>query len=139
MTAKIIQLPTFSGTPTGSEIFEVSVAGTGSFQIAMAVLAASRQANIVASAGTVTVGNSSYGDYLVTTTGAVTINLPSALLRGGVPVSVIAATTGTPNITIVPFGAQTIFGLVNNLTITNSYGAFTLWPNTVATGDWYQK
>jgi hypothetical protein len=105
----------------------------------MTLLQSLRPINTISSGGTTTIGPAQYGDFLVTTTAAVTINLPSALLRNGVSVSIIAATTSTPNITIAPFAGQTIFGLSNNLTIGNSYGAFTLWPNATGLGDWYQK
>lgn len=139
MTAKIIQLAQFSGLPTGNEIFEVSNGGNGSFQIAMAILASARQPNIISVGGSTTISSTNYGDWYVTTTSAVTLTLPSVLLRSGVPVSIIAITTGTPSITIAPFAGQTILGLSNNLTIVNSYGSYTLWPNSTGSGDWYQK
>jgi hypothetical protein len=140
MSAKIISLPVFPGVPTGNEIFEVSNAGITSYQIAMAILTAARQITNVSSGGTVNVGNTQFGDIVVTTTSAVTVNFPSALLRSGVSISVIAAVTGTPNITLAPFAGQTFLGSLSSLTITNPYGSYTLWPNAASlTGDWYQK
>lgn len=131
------QLP--NGIPTGNELAEISQGGSGSFQIPIALLSQSRAQLFITNNGTFTIPATQYGDVLITTSLAVTINFPSALLRNGAPVSVIASTTQTPNITLVPFAGQTFFGLSNNLTITNPYGAYTLWPNASGLGDWYQK
>jgi hypothetical protein len=136
---RITDLNSFTGqvgTPTGQEIAEISNGGLGSYQVPLAVLALGRAANTVGAGGTFNVSSQNYGDVLVTTTAAVTVQLPAAATRFGAPVSVIAQQTTTPNITISPFGAETIMGQAS-LTIGNSYGAFTLWP--LAGGGWYQK
>jgi hypothetical protein len=133
---RIIDLQQFSGLPTGNEIAEVSAAGMQSSQIPLAVLASGRAPTTVAAPATVTVSSNAYGDVLVTTNAAVIVNLPASASRQGVPVSIVAVTTLTPNITINPNGAETIMGLAS-ITITSSYGAFTLWP--LSTGGWYQK
>lgn len=127
-----------AGVPSGNEIAEISNAGAGSFQVPIAVLASARAPITISVGGTTNLLVTQFGDVLVKTNSAVTINLPTALQRSGVPVSVIAATSA-PNITIAPFAGQTILGSSSSLTITNSYGAYTLWPDASATGDWYQK
>ncbi len=124
------------GLPTGGEIAEISNAGTGSFQAPLSVLVYGRIANTVSAGGTFNLSGSNYGDVLVTTTAAVTVQLPAAATRSGVPASIVAQQTTTPNITILSFGAETIMGL-SSITITNPYGAFTLWP--LSGGGWYQK
>jgi hypothetical protein len=124
-----------SGIPTGSELAEISNAGAGSFQVPVAVLAGSRPPLIVATGGTVTASPTQYGNIVVTTTSAVTINLPSILLRNGVPLSIVARTISEPNITIVPFSGQTVLGGTSTL-ITDAYGGLTLTPDS-ASLDWY--
>jgi hypothetical protein len=136
---RITDLNSFTGQigiPTGGEIAEISQNGNGSYQLPLAVLAFGRQANTVATGGTFNVASLNFGDVLVTTTAAVTVQLPAAGSRFGVPVSVIAQQTTTPSITILPNGVETIMGQ-SSLIITNAYGAFTLWP--LAGGGWYQK
>jgi hypothetical protein len=129
-------LTLLGGQPSGNELAEISNAGVGSAQIPIAVLAAVRAPTIVSAGGTFNLGVTNFGDVLVTTTAAVTVQLPDSNMRLGVPASIIANQTTPPNITILPFGAQTIIGLPQ-LKITNPYGAFTLWP--LSGGGWYQK
>jgi|SRR5215472_10172046 len=136
---RIVDLNSFTGLvgiPTGGEIAEISQAGTGSFQIPLAVLASGRSASTVSVGGTFTLSAANYGDVLVTTAAAVTVQLPPASQRFGAPASIIAIQNTTPNITVLPFGAETIIGL-SSMTITNAYGALTLWP--LSGGGWYQK
>src|SRR5215472_17136407 len=136
---RIVDLNSFTGLvgiPTGGEIAEISQAGTGSFQIPLAVLASGRSASTVSVGGTFTLSAANYGDVLVTTAAAVTVQLPPASLRFGAPASVIAIQNTTPNITILPFSGEAVVGL-SSLTITNPYGGITLWPMTG--GSWYQK
>lgn len=77
---------------------------------------------------------------------AVTIQLPSAISAPGIPTGFL----GLPitvvdigghaeafNITILPFGTETIMGLAS-LTIAVNYGGYTLIPNTTA-GGWTQQ
>lgn len=140
---RIIDLSSYTGlpngVPTGNELVEISNGGSGSFQIPIAILVGSRAPTVIQFAGTYTIQTNQYGDILVSTPAPVTLNLPSALLRSGAPVSIIATTTSIPAVTITPFAGQTIFGLSSSLSITNSYGAFVLWPNSTGLGDWYQK
>ena len=83
----------------------------------------------------------------VSVNGAVTIQLPSAkasttsvagALPGtflALPVTVvdIGGFAASHNITILPFGAETIMGLAS-IAITAAYGGFTLTPNITAGG-----
>jgi hypothetical protein len=133
--ARIADLNLFPGNPSGGEIAEISTGGTGSFQITLAQLPV-RVPQTISAGGTFTVTNITYGDILVTTTAAVTVQLPAASVRNGVPLSVVALQSSTPNITIRPSGVETIVGL-SSVTITVPYGAVNLWP--VATGSWYTK
>lgn len=133
MPVTIPQLNQWTGLPTGNELFELSN-NPGSFKIAMAILASARQENTVSAAGTFNVSASNYGDVIVTSTGAVTVNLPDATARQGVPVSVIGYSL-SPNVTIVPAGLDTIMSLAS-LALTTAFGAYTLWPRA---GGWYQK
>ncbi len=135
---RIVDLQGLQALLTGQEIMEVSMAGAGSFQVPVANASQSRTPTIVSSGGTflLSAAVNPYGDVLVTTTAAVTVQLTLAAQRLGVPISIIAAQTSTPNITILPTGAETIMGL-SSFTITNSYGGVTLWPFG-GTG-WYQK
>ena len=134
---RIIDLTQFSGNPTGNEIMELSQGGNGSFQIAIATLVYGRAQVTIATAGTYNLSATTYGDILVTTTGAVTVNLPDSTVRGGAPTTIVAQQTTTPNITIAPAGGQTVLGNAS-LTITNSYGAYTLWPVLASPGGWYE-
>lgn len=134
---RIIDLTAFSGRPAGTELAEISTAGSGSFQMSLAVLAASRTAINVTSASR-SVAATDYGDVLVNFGGAVTIQLPTANSRVGVPVSVvdISGAAASNNITILPNGAETIMGQ-SSLVISGNYGSFNLWP--ISTGNWYTK
>lgn len=134
MPFRIIDLNAFNGTPDGTQLAEVSAGGGGSFKIPIAVLSQGRLTNSVIAGGTFTVTATTYGDVLVNTNSAVTVQLPTAASRSGVPVSVIGVSS-SPSITILPAGGDTIMGL-SSLAIANQYGAFTLWPMT---GGWYQK
>ena len=107
---RIIDLLTGYGTPTGNEDMEFSNGGNGSYFLPMAVIASARQPVTIATAGTYNMAASTFGDILVTTTGAVTVNLPDSTTRNGVPASVIAQTSSTPNITITPNGSQKVIG-----------------------------
>lgn len=122
-------------TPTGNELMEISNGGNGSYQVTLAQIQ-SRSPVTLSTAQTYNLSPATYGDILVTTTGAVIINMPDSTLRGGVPASIIAATSSTPNITINANGAQKLIGQ-SSLTIGNPWGAYTLWP--LSTGGWYQK
>jgi hypothetical protein len=136
---RFVDLPSFTGVvgvPTGSEIAAISQGGTGSYQIPLAILAQSRQPNTVNVGGTYNLAGLNFGDVLVTTTSAVTVQLPAAATRFGACASIVAQQTTTPNITILPFGSETIMGLAS-LIIGNPFGFFTLWP--LAGGGWYQK
>lgn len=88
--------------------------------------------------------NVSVGTTLVTVNvnGAVTIQLPSAIASGGIPTTFlglpitvvdIGGFAAANNITILPFGTETIMGLAS-IQIATNYGAFTLTPNTVSGG-----
>lgn len=134
MPFRIADLNAFFGAPDGTQLAEISNGGAGSFKIPIAVLSAGRQANNVIVGGVFTVTATTYGDVLVNTNSAVTVQLPVATGRNGVPVSVIGISSA-PAITILPGGSDTILGL-SSITIANQYGAFTLWPMT---GGWYQK
>lgn len=138
MPYRIVDLPIFSGLPTGQELAEISNAGTKSSQIAIAELAYGRQANNITVGGSYNLSATNYGDVLVNVNSAVTVNLPSATLRSGVPVSVvdIGGHGAAHNITLAPAGAETIMGQPS-IAITGNYGGFTLWP--IITGGWYQK
>jgi len=135
---RITDLTSFSIPPTGNELAEISNAGAGSFSIPIAVLAAARPPTIVNAPSTVTVGANGYGDVLVNIAGAVTVNLPAASTRSGVPVSIvdIGGNATAHNITINANGAETIKGS-SSLTISANYGGVTLWP--ISTGNWYTK
>ena len=79
---RIIDLTAFVGRPAGTELAEISTAGSGSFQMPLAVLAASRTAINVTSASR-SVASTDYGDVLVNYGGTVTIQLPDCQLQGG--------------------------------------------------------
>ena len=83
----------------------------------------------------------------VNVAGLVTIQLPTAIVPTPAVTVPPTALTGQPviivdrggnaasfNITILPFGAETIMGLAS-LVITSNYGAFVLTPDTV-NGGW---
>ena len=83
----------------------------------------------------------------VNVAGAVTVQLPTAIVPSPPITTPPTAITGQPitivdvgghastfNITILPFGTETIMGLAS-LTIANDYGAFVLTPDTV-NGGW---
>lgn len=135
---RIIDLQGLINPLSGQEIMEVSLDGAGSCQVPVGQLAYSRTPNIVASGGTflLAAAANTYGDILITTTAAVTVQLTLASARLGVPVSVVAVQITTPAITILPSSPETIMGL-SSFTITNPYGGITLWP--VAGTGWYQK
>ena len=135
---KITDLPALGAIPTGAELVEVSTGGTLSSKVALAVLANGLQDTNVSSSGTTTIGASQYGAILVSVNGAVTIQLPAASLRLGVPVPVadVGGFAQTHNITILPNGIETIMGQAS-LAISSSYGAYTLWP--ISTGGWYTR
>lgn len=80
----------------------------------------------------------SVGDFLVNVNGAVTIQLPPAVGRLGIPISVIdiGGYAAAQNITILPFGAETIMGLPS-IAIATNFGSFTLWP--LQGGGWYTQ
>lgn len=134
MPFRIVDLNAFSGTPDGTQLAEISAGGSGSFKIPIAVLSQGRLTNSVVAGGTFTVTSTTYGDVLVNTNSAVTVQFPLASSRNGAPVSVIGISSA-PNITILPSGADTLIGQTS-ITIANQYGAFTFWPMT---GGWYQK
>jgi hypothetical protein len=90
-------------------------------------------ANIVSSGGTFTLAVGNYGDVVVTTSAAVTVQLPDSTGRGGWPVRV-SDMSGVPNITIVTSLGQLFLGL-SSIALATGYGGFTLWP--LATGGWY--
>lgn len=138
MAVRIVDLTAAALPPQGTEIAEISTGGTGSFKIAIAILALARPANNVTSGGTTSIGATAYGDVLVNFNGAVTIQLPGAASRSGVPISVvdIGGFAQTHNILILPNGVETIMGQ-SSLSITANYGSFYLWP--ISTGNWYTK
>jgi hypothetical protein len=103
--------------------------------VPLAVLVGSRPPLVISAGGTVTVSPAQYGNIVVTTTAAVTINLPSILLRNGVPVSIIARTATIPAITVVAFSGQTVLGQPST-TIIEAYNGLTLTPDSVSL-DWY--
>jgi hypothetical protein len=129
-----------NGLPTGAELAEISNGGSGSFQIPIAVLSSARNANIMSVGGTFNLIAGNYGDIFVTSTSAVTIQLPLSSFRNGVPVTVIAAQSTVPNITVLPNGTDTILGLAS-ITITTPWAAFNLWPLPAYfnPGGWFQK
>lgn len=104
----------------------------------------------ITTAGTTTV---LVGTTLVTVNvnGDVTVQLPSAkaptnatpgALPGkslGLPITVvdIGGHAATHNVTILPFGTETIMGLAS-VTISNDFGAMSLIPNLTA-GGWTQQ
>ncbi len=135
---RIVDLNPFSGAPTGNELAEISNAGNASTSIPIAVQAAARAPTNVTISSTVTVGANGYGDILVNVAGTVTVNLPAASARSGVPVSIvdIGGHAAANNITIVPNGAETIKGS-GTLVISSNFGGTTLWP--ISTGNWYTK
>lgn len=135
---RIVDLQGLFSPLTGQEIMEVSLNGAGSCQVPIGQLAYSRTPNTVASGGTFLLAAAAnpYGDILVTTTAAVTVQLTLAAARLGVPVSIAAVQITTPNVTILPSSPETIMGL-SSFTITNAYGGITLWPVTGI--GWYQK
>ena len=137
MTApyRIIDLDTFSGLPTGNEIIEISNGGTHSYQLAIALLT-NRTQIVINSAQTYNLSAVNYGTILVSTTGAVVINLPDSTIRSGVPV-LIADTSGTPNITINANGVQKIINQ-SSLTIATPYSSYNLGPITASPGGWFQ-
>lgn len=135
---RIIDLPPGPGAPLGTEIAEISNNGMGSFQIAIAVLASARAPNNLGAAS-FTLGATNYGDILVNFNGAVTITLPSATIRSGVPVSVADVggfCSGARPITLVPAGAEKIVGL-SSIALTGAFSGVTIWP--IISGGWYQK
>ena len=137
-TFRIIDLPPAAGVPFGTEIAEVSNGGLGSFQVPIAVLAAARVPNNIAT-GSFTLGATNYGDCLVNFNGSVSITLPSSTLRSGVPVSVADIGGFCSNarpITLVPAGAEQIIGL-SSIALIAAFGGVTIWP--IASGGWYQK
>lgn len=140
MPYRIIDLSSFVGLPSGNELAEISNAGTKSSQIIISQLALVRAPVSVTGGGTTTIAATSFGDVLVNVNSAVTIQLPSALLavRFGVPQSVvdIGGFANANNITILPFGSESIMGL-SSIKLTSNFGGITLWP--IATGGWYQK
>ena len=89
--------------------------------------------NIVSAGGTFILVAGNYGDVVVTTSAAVTVQLPDSTMRSGRPVRV-SDTSGSPNITILTTGGQTFLGLTTIPLLTPN-GGFTLWP--LATGGWY--
>ena len=89
--------------------------------------------NTVAAGGTFSLGATNYGDVVVTTTSAVTVQLPDSTARSGWPVRV-ADMSGSPNITILTTGGQQYLGLTS-IPLATSYGGFTLWP--LLSGGWY--
>jgi hypothetical protein len=92
---------------------------------------------ILVNSGTYTLTGGLAGDILVNFNGAVTIQLPPAGSRGGVPTSIIdrGGFAVAHPITILPSGAETIMGLAS-IMLTSNFGGVTLWPDT---GGWYQK
>ena len=83
----------------------------------------------------------------VNVAGLVTVQLPTAIVPTpavtvpptaftGQPVTIVdvGGNAAANNITILPFGAETIMGLAS-LVITSNYGAFVLTPDTV-NGGW---
>lgn len=67
--------------------------------------------------------------YVDTTFSAITIQLPSEANRAGLPIGIkdIIGNAAANNITIMPFGAETIDGL-SFITINAAYGGFILYP-----------
>jgi hypothetical protein len=90
--------------------------------------------NIVSAGGTFTLSATNFGDVVVTTTAAVTVQLPDSTLRTGYPVRV-SDRSGTPNIIIATALGQTYIGLTS-IALTAPYGGITLRPLT-AVGGWY--
>jgi hypothetical protein len=93
---------------------------------------------LVDSGGTYTLAAGLAGDILVNFGGAVTIALPPAAARGGVPTSIIdrGGFAVAHPITILPSGSETIMGLAS-ITMGSNFGGVTLWPDPA--GGWYQK
>lgn len=93
---------------------------------------------LITLAGTDLVPVGSFGDILVNAPGPVTLQLPPASLRTAGAVSVIntGGNASTYNITLLPFGAETIMGLPS-LVISVDWGAWTVYP--ISTGGWYTK
>jgi hypothetical protein len=89
--------------------------------------------NIVSATGPFTLAATNYGDVIVTTTAAVTVQLPDSTLRGGHPVRV-SDRSGTPAVTIQTTSGQTYAGMTS-FALSTPYGGFTLWP--LSTGGWY--
>ena len=90
----------------------------------------------IAAGGTYNLPVGSYGDILVSTTAALTINLPDSTFRNGVPVSIVDI-SGAPAVSIVPNGTQKIISLARFPFIT-PWGGLTFWPLS-GSGGWYQK
>ena len=135
---RIVDLNSFSGLPLGNEIMELSQGGNGSFQIPLSTLSyGPRQPVTIATAGTYNLAGGTYGDILVNTSSAVTVNLPDSTTRGGAPASIVDI-DGTPNITINPNGSQKIIGQ-SSISLTVPYGGYTFWPIGTGLGGWYQK
>jgi|SRR5215469_3670839 len=102
-------------------------------QVASTVIAPPQ--NIVSAGGTFVLSPNNYGDVIVTTTTALTVQFPSASSRNGFPASIVGA-SGAPSITGLPAAGETFFGL-GSFTITNPWGAITLWP--LPGIGWYRK
>lgn len=131
---RIIDLSSLPGLPTGTELAEISQAGSGSFQVPISVLASGRQPINVIAAAPVNLGGTDYGPVLVNVAAPVTINLPAAAGRSGVPVFVadVGGTAATNLITIVPNGAEKIGGQ-STLILGTNYQSVTLIP---VSGGW---
>jgi len=90
-------------------------------------------ASMIVAGGTFNLGVANDGDMVISTSSPVTIQLPDSTGRSGRPVR-ISDVSGSPSVTVLTFGGQTVFG-TSSIAMRSAYGGMTLWP--LATGGWY--